>query len=85
MKSTVFLLMAEFDGQSQIKLDDLCEKYLGLNITSAKRLASNHTLPFPAYRCGTQSSPWLVNINDLAEFLDLMRDESKELWQKMKV
>ncbi len=80
--NTVDLLMKEF-GTCEIPLKDICDKYLGLNITNANRLAKNYLLPFPAHRCGSTKSPWLVNVNDLSNYLDQQRKESCCLWEQM--
>ena len=82
--NTVFLLMAEFDGETQLKLEDISEKYLGLNKASAHRLANKSQLPFLAYRCGTQRSQWLVSVTDFAEYIDKQRKESRDLWERMR-
>ena len=47
--NTLFLLMAEFNGQAEIALDDLCPKYTGMESAKAKRAAARQSLPFPCH------------------------------------
>lgn len=78
--NTIFLLMAEFE-QADIPLDKVATKYLDLEPAKAKRLAARQELPFPVFRAGSQKSPWMVNINELACYLDKKREEAKKDWQ----
>lgn len=64
---TMFLLMAEH-GQADIPLSDVAEKYLGISPAKAARLAGAQQLPFPVFRGGSQKSPWLVSVPDLASW-----------------
>jgi len=41
--------MAVYEA-NDIPLEDICEKYLGLNINQAKRKALRQQLPFPVFR-----------------------------------
>jgi hypothetical protein len=78
--NTVFLLMAEF-GQADIPLEQVAAKYLGLDAAHAKRQAASQALPFPVYRAGSQKSPWMVRVSDLAEYLDKCRENAKREWE----
>ncbi|WP_081803558.1 pyocin activator PrtN family protein [Halotalea alkalilenta] len=41
-------------------------------------------LPVPAYRAvRSQKAPWLVNVADLATYLDECREQAMRDWQKM--
>lgn len=82
MNSTVFLLLAEFET-GQIPLEKVCEKYLDMDLRTALRKAGVQQLPFPVYRAGSQKSPYLVNVNDLAAYLDEKRTKAADVWQKM--
>lgn len=73
--NTAFLLLAEF-GQADVPVETVCARYLGLNAGQAKRQAACAGLPFPAYRAGTQKSPWLVRITDVAAWLDKERERA---------
>lgn len=80
--NTVFLLMAEYETP-HIPLEDVCKKYLGMEYRQACRLATVQKLPIPAFRTGSQKSPWLVNIEDLAKYLDQMNAEARKVWSAM--
>jgi hypothetical protein len=69
---TYFGLFAEF-GESEIPLHRVCEKYFGLSASKAKKRACLHQLPIPAYRAGSQKSPWLISAADLAKHIDQQR------------
>ena len=73
--NTTFLLMAEY-GTTDIPLEVVAEKYLGMAARAAGNKAAKGELPFPAYRPGSQKSPWLVRITDLAAWLDAERDKA---------
>ena len=68
MNPTYFGLLAEF-GESEIPLERVCEKYFGLSTPKAKRRACLQQLPIPAYRAGSQKSPWLISAIDLAQHI----------------
>lgn len=74
--NTLFFLMAEFNT-AHPKLEDVAPRYLGLQPAEAKRAAGLRTLPIPAFRLGSQKSPWLVAIDDLAKYLDQAKEEAR--------
>ncbi len=80
--NTMFLLMAEYES-TDILLESVAKKYLGLEPAQAKRMASMHRLPMPCYRAGSQKSPWLVRVTDLADFLDKQRADAAKDWHAM--
>ena len=64
-----------------IPLENICEEYFGCSKGTAKQKAKARALPIPAFRLGTsQKLPWVVNISDLANFIDRCWEESKEEW-----
>ncbi|MCV6590669.1 MAG: pyocin activator PrtN family protein [Marinobacterium sp.] len=58
--STYFGLLAEF-GAAEIPLEDLADKYFGLDKKTAYSRAALNKLPVPTYRCGSQKSGRLVS------------------------
>lgn len=80
--NTLFALMAEFNT-AEIPLEKVCEKFFGLSERKAKQRASTHELPVPAYRGGSQKSPWLVNVQDLANYIDNCREKARLDWEKL--
>lgn len=78
--NTVFLLLAEF-GQTDLPLEPIAKRYLGLDERQARYKANRAALPFPAYRAGSQKSPWLVRITDLAAWIDAEREKAAADWR----
>lgn len=78
--NTTFLLLAEF-GQADVPVELVAERYLGIAADKAKARAKHGLLPFPAYRCGSQKTPWLVRVTDLAEWIDAQREKGLEEWR----
>lgn len=79
---TYFGLLAEF-GAAEIPLDLVATKYFGLSAAKAKARAALHQLPVPAYRAGSQKSPWLISADRLANWLDACKAEGEQIWKKM--
>lgn len=79
--TTVFLLLAEF-GTGQIPLDRCCHHF-GMSAPEAIRKAARQALPVPAFRLGTQKSPWLVSADKLAAHIDAKRAEAEREWNKV--
>lgn len=75
MKTTT-LLFLEYES-ADIPLDVVAAKYLGMAARAASNKAAKGELPFPAYRPGSQKSPWLVRITDLAAWLDAERSKAQ--------
>lgn len=83
--NTTFLLLAEF-GQADIPLEAIASRYLGLDAKVAKARARRDELPFPCVRPGgSQKSPWLVRVTDLADWLDTEHARARSEWAKRQV
>ncbi|WP_423385094.1 pyocin activator PrtN family protein [Dyella marensis] len=80
--NTLFSLLAQYET-AQIPLDRCCHLF-GLKPDEAAKRAGRHALPIPAFRIGTQKSPWLVDAKTLADHLDRFRDEARVEWSKIK-
>ncbi|WP_045860347.1 pyocin activator PrtN family protein [Teredinibacter purpureus] len=80
--STVFILMAEYQ-QADIPLDIIAEKYFAHDKDKMQRYARGFKYPFPVFRGGTQKSQWLVNVNDLANWIDQKRSEAQHQQQTL--
>lgn len=78
--NTAFLLMAQY-GKADVPLADIASDYLGMTQKEANTRATRAALPFPAYRIGSNKSPWLVRITDLAAFLDAERERAARDWK----
>lgn len=77
---TLFLLLAEF-GTGHIPVERCCHHF-GLTPTEAKRAATRQALPVPAFRLGSQKSPWLVAADKLAAFIDAQAEAATAEWEK---
>lgn len=82
--NTVFLLMAEYET-SQIPLEIVAEKFLGIGPAKAKEAARHHRLPFPTYRAGSQKGVQFVHVDDLAKYIDEERKKGQELHAANKI
>lgn len=80
--NTLFALMAEYETVN-IPLDRVCPLF-GLSAEEAAKRAIRHQLPVPAYRAGTQKSPWIVDAQALANYLDTKMAEAKDEWQRVR-
>ncbi len=80
--NTYFGLMAEFNGRTELPLDEVAPRFFGISPRTAAFRAGAQALPVPAYRAGdSQKSPWLVSAIDLAQFIDKKRAEAREQWK----
>lgn len=78
---TLFLVLAEY-GTAQIPLER-CAAQFGLTPNQAKDAAKRHALPVPAYRLGSQKSPWVVDAAALADHIRAKRDAAEAEWKKI--
>lgn len=81
--NTFFALMAEY-GTAQIPVEK-CAHLFGLSAKKAEEHAGRQQLPVPAFRLGSQKSPWLVDAQGLAAHLDSAKQRAAEEWQKVRV
>ena len=79
---TLFLLLAEF-GTGQIPVEK-CAHHFGMEAEEAKRAAKRQALPVPAFRLGSQKSPWLVSADVLATYIDAQRTAAASEWERLR-
>lgn len=79
---TVLLLMAQY-GTAQIPLEQ-CASLFGLTAPEAAKRAARAALPVPAFRLASQKSPWLVDANSLASYLDQQKAAAEEEWRRVR-
>lgn len=79
--NTFFALMAEY-GTAHIPVEK-CADIFGLSPRKACEAAGRQRLPIPAFRLGSQKSPWLVDAHKLAEYLDRLKQEADADWQRL--
>lgn len=78
---TLFLVLAEY-GTAQIPVER-CAAQFGMTAKEAKTAARRQALPVPAYRLGSQKSPWVVDARVLAEHIRERRDRAALVWAKI--
>lgn len=81
--NTLFALLAQY-GTAQIPLER-CADLFGLEPEMAKKRAAMHNLPVPAFRAGSAKSPWLVDANRLAAYLDERKAQAEAEWKKIRM
>lgn len=79
--NTAFLLLAQY-GKADVPLAAVASDYLGMTQKEANTRATRAALPFPAYRVGSNKSPWLVRVTDLAAYLDAEREKAERDWKE---
>lgn len=79
--NTFFALLAEY-GTSNIPLEK-CSHIFGLAPEEAAKRANRQTLPVPAFRAGSQKSPWLLDATSLASYLDQLKVEAARDWSRI--
>ena len=77
--NTLFALLAIY-GDVNIPLNQCCEEIFGLSPKKAGEAANRQGLPVPAYRLGSQRSPWFVDAKTLAEYIERKKAEALQEW-----
>ncbi|WP_122613704.1 pyocin activator PrtN family protein [Pseudomonas viridiflava] len=84
--NTLFLLMAQYEGQAVIPLDKVCADYMNLTVEKFKRKRLDGEIDIPVIRLGAESQKagLGIHLRDLADYIDRQRDKaSKEQNQLM--
>ena len=75
--NTVFVLMAKYNSPT-VPLEQVGKDFLGIeNNNVLKRKAGRGEIPFPTFRLGGSKSPYMVSIQDLADWIDNQREQAK--------
>ncbi|MEE4697399.1 pyocin activator PrtN family protein [Pseudomonas alliivorans] len=74
--NTLFLLMAQYEGQAVIALDKVCADYMHITIEKFKRKCLNGKIDIPITRLGAESQKAAlgIHIKDLADYIDKQRE-----------
>ncbi|MCK9701704.1 pyocin activator PrtN family protein [Pseudomonas syringae] len=72
---TLFLLMAQYDGQAVISLDRVCADYMHLTVEKFKRKRLEGEIDIPVVRLGanSQKAALGIHLTDLASYIDRQR------------
>lgn len=79
--NTFFALMAEY-GTAHIPVEK-CAELFGMSPKKACEAAGRQRLPIPAFRIGSQKSPWLLDAKILADYLDKIKTQAQNDWKNM--
>ncbi|MDI9738082.1 MULTISPECIES: pyocin activator PrtN family protein [Pseudomonadaceae] len=73
---TLFLLMAQYDGQAVIPIEWVCRDFLGLSVDKFKRKRLMGEIDLPVMRLGanSQKANLGVHLEDLATYIDRQRE-----------
>lgn len=76
--NTLFLLMAQYDGQAVIPLDRVCADYMNLTVEKFKRKRLDGEIDVPIVRLGadSQKAGLGIHIRDLADYIDRQREKA---------
>lgn len=80
----VYLLLGIFNG-ADVPLEKVVAHYFPhLSEREWKRRAAVQGFPFPCFRADkSQKAPWLVNVNELAAYLDRVEKEAARDYRAM--
>lgn len=73
--NTIFLLMAQYEGQAVIPLSRVCADYMNLTVEKFKQKQMTGEIDIPVIRLGAQSQKagLGIHLNDLADYIDRQR------------
>ncbi|WPC27686.1 pyocin activator PrtN family protein [Pseudomonas moraviensis] len=76
--NTLFLLMAQYDGQAVIPLARVCADYMNLTVEKFKQKQMTGEIDIPVVRLGAQSQKagLGIHLRDLAEYIDRQRTKA---------
>lgn len=76
--NTLFLLMAQYDGQAVIPLDRVCNDYMNLTVEKFKRKRLDGEIDIPVVRLGadSQKAAQGIHLRDLADYIDKQREKA---------
>ncbi|MGX9554970.1 pyocin activator PrtN family protein [Pseudomonas sp. CFBP 5750] len=76
--NTLFLLMAQYEGQAVIPLDRVCKDYMHLTVEKFKRKQLDGEIDIPVVRLGanSQKAALGIHLKDLADYIDRQREKA---------
>lgn len=78
---TRYILLGQFGHRPVIELEEICTDLFGLSYRTASRKANLNELPVPVFKMyESQKAPWLVRLDELAEFIDQKAKNAKRDW-----
>ena len=76
--NTLFLLMAQYEGQAVIPIERVCVDYMNLSVEKFKYKRLHGEIDIPVVRLGanSQKAALGIHIQDLAEYIDKQRKKA---------
>ncbi|WP_325918094.1 pyocin activator PrtN family protein [Pseudomonas frederiksbergensis] len=76
--NTLFLLMAQYNGQAVIPIDRVCTDYMNLTVEKfkSKRLSGEIDIPVVRLGANSQKAALGIHLRDLAEYIDKQREKA---------
>lgn len=69
-----------------LRVDRVCDEYLGINYDRARRMAALNRLPFSVFTMGeSQKAPLLVTTKELADYIDKTAEAARKAWAASQV
>lgn len=83
--NTLFLLMAQYDGQAVIPLARVCADYMHLTVEKFKLKCMSGEIDIPIVRLGanSQKAALGVHVQDLAKYIDAQREKAANEHNKL--
>lgn len=83
--NTLFLLMAQYDGQAVIPLSRVCADYMFITVEKFKLKCFSGEIDIPIVRLGadSQKAALGVHLADLANYIDRQRIKAKTDHEKL--
>ncbi len=78
--NTLFLLMAQYEGQAVIPISRVCADYMNLTVEKFKQKQLSGEIDIPVIRLGAQSQKagLGIHLKDLADYIDRQRSRATE-------
>ncbi|PHH39797.1 MULTISPECIES: pyocin activator PrtN family protein [Pseudomonas] len=78
--NTLFLLMAQYNGQAVIPLDRVCADYMNLTVEKfkQKRLAGEIDIPVVRLGANSQKAGLGIHLQDLSDYIDRQREKAEK-------
>lgn len=76
--NTLFLLMAQYNGQAVIPLDRVCTDYMNLTVEKfkQKRLAGEIDIPVIRLGANSQKAGLGIHLQDLSDYIDRQHEKA---------
>ncbi|MCG7551967.1 pyocin activator PrtN family protein [Pseudoalteromonas sp. Of11M-6] len=78
-----FALLARFNNPV-VPLKEVCKEFFGVSPKTAEQQAKAGKLPIPTFKMReSERAPTLVNVTDLAEYIQSQYDNARTEWERV--